>query len=130
MRSRSTYTVGAVILLALLGGCSTQSAQVPSAITVTELDDGRYRLSRSVEIKAKSAESTVLRSGSTWKRVGTIAEGNVYSTKDQLVIVNSFNVHEADIVARDGYIVGYYLKVPQAFLAVEPVPVTLELAEN
>lgn len=116
-----------VCLVAGLGGCSTQSLQVPSPLAVTELDDGRYRLSRSVEIKAKHAESTVLRVGTTWKRVGTIAEGNVFSTKDQLVIVNSFDVHEADIVTRDGYIVGYYLKVPQAFLAVEPVPVQLEL---
>lgn len=130
MTPKNLHAVFAMVVLALLSACSTQSAQVPSAITVTELDDGRYRLSRSVEIKAKNADSTVLRSGSTWKRVGTIAEGNVYSTKDQLVIVNSFNVHEADIVARDGYIIGYYLKVPQAFLAVEPVPVKLELAEN
>ena len=116
-----------VFLVAMLGGCSTQSLQVPSPIMVTELDDGRYRLSRSVEIKAKHAESTVLRGGTTWKRVGEIAQGNVFSTKDQLVIVNSFDVHEADIVTREGYIVGYYLKVPRAYLPVDPVQVQLEL---
>lgn len=130
MNPKLLLPVFAACVLGLSGGCSTQSHQVPSVISVSELDDGRYLLAQSIEIQAKNAKSTVLRRGTIWERVGTIAEGNVFSTKDQLVIVNSFNVHEADIVARDGYIVGYYLKVPQAFLAVDPVPVQLELQAN
>ena len=90
---------------------------------VTGLDEGHYRLMESVTLKAARANTTVLRTGTTWRHVGNIEQGKVFSTKDQVVTVNSFNVYEADIVTHESMIVGYLLKAGQAFVAVEPVAV-------
>ena len=84
-------------------------------------DSSVFVLDEAVSIKASNAKASALKAGTTWKQVGTIEQGVVYRTKDQVVIVNSFDVHEAYIVVRDARVVGYYLPVERAYIAVEPV---------
>lgn len=84
-----------------------------------------YVLQNSVELKAARAARTELRAGTRWTKIGEIEQGDVYETKDQVVIVNSFDVHEASIVVANQSVVGYYLKIENAFVAVEPVPIVL-----
>ncbi|MDJ0711585.1 MAG: hypothetical protein QNJ14_14430 [Woeseiaceae bacterium] len=88
-----------------------------------------YTVTRDVTIDAPRAAPTLLRAGTNWRRIGTIEHGNVFDTSDQVVIVNSFNVEEAAIVTKDEMVVGYYLKISGAFVAVDPTPIILEPRE-
>lgn len=117
------------IVVGLLSACSVQQVGLSSPLSAVEVSEGQYKLLDSVAITASHAAPTVLRAGTIWTRVGTIEQGNVFTTKDQVVIVNSFDVHEADIVTRDGFIVGYYLKVDETFVEAKPVPIKLEPRE-
>lgn len=118
-----------VIAFGSLSACSVKPVPLAAPITAVEVGEGQYQLLQSVTMEASHSAPTVLKAGTLWTRVGTIEHGNVFSTKDQVVIVNSFDVHEADIVAKDGSIVGYYLKVDGTFVETKPVPVQLEIRE-
>ena len=117
------------IAVLMVGGCAAQMVALPTPMTVTEVSDGVYRLDQSVTMKAENAQPLVLREGTTWRQIGVIEQGNVFDTKDQVVIVNAFDVHEAAVVTKDGTVRGFYLKVEKTFVAVEPVPITLKLGE-
>jgi hypothetical protein len=86
-------------------------------------------LKESVTIKAYNATPSVLNAGTTWFEVGYINQGDVYRTKDQVVIVNSFDVHEAYIVVKDSTVVGYYLPIENTFIESEPMSINLSKME-
>ena len=113
-------------LASVLAGCSAHMVELAAPMTVVEIDEGVYRLENSVTVEATHAQPLELRAGTTWRQIGTIEQGNVFDTKDQVVIVNAFDVHEAAIVTKDGYVVGFYLKVAKTFVEAEPVPITLQ----
>ncbi|MBT8101157.1 MAG: hypothetical protein KJO82_15485 [Gammaproteobacteria bacterium] len=114
----------AMLCVLAVAGCSAQLEQraAPMRVQSTNLS---YVLQNSVELKAARAARTELRAGTRWTKIGEIEQGDVYETKDQVVIVNSFDVHEASIVVANQSVVGYYLKIENAFVAVEPVPIVL-----
>jgi len=85
------------------------------------------KLEESITIQASNAKPSTLHAGTKWETVGTINQGIVYRTKDQVVIVNSFDVHEGYIVVKDLQVIGYYLPVEKTF--VESKPVTIKLSK-
>lgn len=122
-------TITCLCLALILSGCSAQMVELSSPMSVAEVDDGVYRLENAVTIKAAHAAPLGLRAGTTWRQIGTIAQGKVFDTKDQVVIVNSFDVHEAAIVTNNEQVVGFYLKVAETFVEATPVPISLTTAE-
>ena len=68
----------------------------------------------------------MLQQGSTWRAVGTIAEGTVYQPIGTVLTAEASNVHEAYIVVADGKWVGFWLPVESAFVAATP-PVAIDL---
>ena len=62
--------------------------------------------------------------------MGSIPQGEVYRTTDQIVTVVGPNVFEAQIVVRDGALVGFYLPVERAYTpASEPRELKTALTE-
>lgn len=116
-------------IISFLSGCSAQMVELTAPMSVVVVSEGVYRLEQSVTIKATHATALELRAGTRWRQIGTIEQGNVFDTKDQVVIVNAFDVHEAAIVTKDTHVVGFYLKVAETFVEAEPVPITLMLEE-
>ena len=118
----------AIALLFLQAACSTTVVELAAPMTIVD-GDVSYTVINDVTIDARRAAPTVIRSGTTWRQIGTIEQGNVFDTKDQVVIVNSFNVEEAAIVTNNQTVVGYYLKVSGAFVEVDPMPIILKPQE-
>lgn len=114
-----------LIVVALLSGCATPTVNLSSPMSVRDTADAIFRLEENVTIKAKHAAPLTLRAGTTWRQIGTIEQGRVFETEDQVVIVNSFDVHEAAIVTNDQHVVGYYLKVSETFVEAQAVPIRL-----
>ncbi len=105
-----------------LVACSATVVNLAEAMDESDLDPTRYRLAEAITIEAPRTADLKLRADTQWSHIGTISHGRVFDTKDQVIIVNSFNVYEAAIVVKDGNIVGYYPKVAKAFVATRPVP--------
>ncbi len=112
-----------------LVACSATVVSLSEPMDVSDLDSSRYRLVEAVEIEAPRTADLTLRADTRWHHIGTISHGRVYDTKDQVIIVNSFNVYEAAIVVNDGMIVGYYPKVAKAFVAARPAPIEFVTVE-
>ena len=118
-----------LLLAVLLSACSAHMVELDAPMTVVEVDEGVYRLEDSITIKATHAQPLTLRAGTTWRKIGVIEQGNVFDTKDQVVMVNAFDVHEAALVTKDGYVQGFYLKVAKTFVEAQPVSITLKTGE-
>ena len=121
--------IACLCLALFLSGCSAQMVELASPMSVVEIDEGLYRLENAVTVKAAHAAPLELRAGTMWRQIGTIAQGSVFDTKDQVVIVNSFDVHEAAVVTNNEKVVGFYLKVAKTFVEAKPVPISLTKAE-
>lgn len=117
------------LLLAVVAGCSAKVIELAAPLAEYSGNSELYRLEESVTLRASNAAPQALRAGTHWRRLGSIDYGDVFDTSDQVVIVNSFNVHEAAIVVSDRTVVGYYLVVAQAFVKVKPVPINLNKVE-
>lgn len=127
-REAQTLIIGC--LACLLCACSTQQTQLSGQLVPSATPALLYTLEDAVTIKASRASATVLKAGTTWTEVGSLEQGKVYRTKDQVVIVNSFNVHEGYIVVSDNQVVGYYLPVEKTFVATKPKGIRLTQKEN
>jgi hypothetical protein len=92
---------------------------------VSNIDNGIFVLEQRLTIRAPHAEPLTLRAGTHWRQIGTIEQGSVFDTDDQVVIVNSFDVHEAAVVVSERQVVGLYLKVPKSFVEIQAVQITL-----
>ena len=68
-------------------------------------------------------DRTVFR-GTTWELVGTIPQGDIYKSRDQVLTVECSNIHEAYLVVSQGSVVGFYLPVEKGFVKLSN-PVTL-----
>ena len=88
-----------------------------------------FKLQENVTVKAANARPSILNAGTHWMQVGFIDQGNVYKAKDQIVIVNSFNVHEGYIVVNDSVVVGYYLPVENTFIESKPTQINIQKLE-
>ena len=61
------------------------------------------------------------------QRAGTIPQGDVFRTGDQIVTVEASNTFEAMVVLRDNTLVGFYLPVEHSFVAAtEPVKLPIQ----
>lgn len=122
--------LGTIALCVLASACAT-----PAMSPANLAPDANFtaapacRLAAPVTIKASAAGNQTLRADTTWMRVGSIAHGDVFHTKDQIVIIDSFNVFEADIVVKDGKVVGYFIPVGSRFVVAQPVAINLAIKD-
>jgi hypothetical protein len=113
-------------IAAALLTCACMVTQVPlqSALVASATPSPLYKIAKAVTVSTAGADSLVLRAGTGWRKTGDIEHGAVYHTTDQVVIVNSFHVFEADIVVKDGKVVGFYNPVGKSFTKSTPAAIT------
>jgi len=122
--ARARRTVLGVIV-ALVTACAPTVVQ--EATQLTPVSGKTFRLTRAVTVPLSTGYSTTLRAGTRWDLVGTVAQGEVYRTKDQIVTVEGAHIHEGFIVVSQGTMVGFYLPVERTFAPVTPaVPLSIE----
>ncbi|MEX2500440.1 MAG: hypothetical protein WD397_16355 [Wenzhouxiangellaceae bacterium] len=118
IRSYFCTLVAAVLATA----CSITQIPVTERITVHD-NPSSVILHTPVVIELDHAKPVRLRAKSSWNRIGEIPQGTVYSTADQVVVVESFNTRQAYIVVNEGRVVGYFLPVENSFVKVAPVEI-------
>src|SRR5262245_2804530 len=103
MISRSAKLPGLLCALVALtmSGCMfdvVSVKQTPAAFVAGTPTPRRMQLLLEVKASLGTGFPTWLKTGTTWKQIGRIAEGDVFATSDQIVTVEASNIHEANIV--------------------------------
>jgi hypothetical protein len=89
--------------------------QLPTKLDTTQLPKSSFILEKEEKIDLGTGYSRVIKDGTKWDYVGTIENGDVYNTKDQVLTVEASNIHEAYIVISSGKLIGFYLPVEKTF---------------
>ena len=106
-----------------LAGCAfniISVQQLPARFEAVTDTQAAWSLTTTVRVKLPEGKSSPLKAESTWRQVGRIAQGDVFHTADQNVWVVASHQHEADIVVKDGQVVGFYLRVEGTFAPASP----------
>jgi hypothetical protein len=122
MNHRIRLYLHIVIATVLATACSITQIPVTERITVHD-NPSSVILHAPVVIELDHAKPVRLRAKTSWDRIGEIPQGTVFSTADQVVVVESFNTRQAYIVVSEGRVVGYFLPVENSFVKVAPVEI-------
>ncbi|WP_242001245.1 hypothetical protein [Achromobacter spanius] len=88
------------------------------------------QLSRMVIASLPNESSVTLRSGSQWRRVGALPQGDVYRAQDGLFTIQTRRQGEAYLVASSGRLLGFYLPGESAYLPLtRPVTLPVEMRQ-
>ena len=112
----------------LTGGCAFDVSHVrqqPAQFAAVAAPAREFTLNREVKAKLGTGFPTVLKAGTRWRQVGRIAQGEVFATSDQIVMVEASNNYEAQLVVVAGCVAGFYLPVERTFVA-STKPIALE----
>lgn len=121
MRSRKTAAANAsltILALLCLGACAIPVKQLKIEQPISLAAGRSFVLSEEAECSIGTGYGRTLRKGTTWQLFGTLREGEVYRSPDQVLTVEGYNVHEAYLIVKDGALVGFYLPVEQTLTPV------------
>ena len=127
MTGRTTIVVG--ILGFLFSACAFDLAHVTYTTTTfqaTQNSTRRIVLSDEVPLTDTPCYSRTLRKTTRWDQVGTISEGDVLRSKDQVLTLECSNIHEAYLVMSGDKLIGFFLPFEKGFVPHSP-PIALPL---
>jgi hypothetical protein len=87
-------------------------------------DGGMLTIAAPVDVGGVTGFHEVLERGSTWRRVGSVPQGDVYKRVGGVFMLTGRNAHEASLVVSNHRLVGFYLPGEGAFA---PAASALEL---
>jgi hypothetical protein len=111
-----------LLLSACLYACAVPVKQVHLEQPITPRTGDSFTLASDQSCSYGTGYSRKLRGGTHWNVIGDIQQGAVYRSKDQLLTVEGFDVHEAYIVVKNNYLEGFYLPVEKTFTPASPNP--------
>ena len=112
----------AISLVVLLNACAfdvVQIKQFPSRIETIHPSKNSFRLEEKVIIDLGTGYDRTLLRGTTWVYVGSIQQGDVFKTRDQILTIEASNIFEAYIVVSADNLVGFYLPVEKTYSPLE-----------
>jgi hypothetical protein len=89
--------------------------QMPAQLEASSPTGRSFELDSAATVHLDTGYVRVLKKGTRWTCIGTIPEGDVYRTKDQVLTIEGSNIHEAYIVVKSQNLVGFYLPVEMTF---------------
>ena len=115
---KNKILVVSCFLSILVNGCAfdiVNVKQIPTQMKPVQLIKDSFVLASEVDVSLDTTYSSKLKSGTVWSYVGTISEGDVFKTKDQVLTIEGSNIFEAYIVVLSTKLVGFYLPVENTF---------------
>lgn len=89
--------------------------QYPARLVSLDASKKPFELVADVAIDIGSGYHRMLKKGTKWHSVGRLPQGDVYTTRDQVLTVEASNIQEAYIVIEARKLVGFYLPVERTF---------------
>ena len=129
MMGRMALVVG--ILGLFLSACAFDLAHVTyTAATFQPMQNSTRTIVLSAEVPLTDTPcySRTLRKTTRWNQVGTIAEGDVLRSKDQVLTLECSNIHEAYLVMSGNKLIGFFLPFEKGFVPHSP-PIELPVEQ-
>lgn len=118
----------AALLVVLVSGCAFNLADVKYAPTQFQpMTQGGRAFSLAMNVKLTDTPcwyGRELRQNTRWEYSGSVAQGEVFRSRDQILTLECSNIYEAYLVVREGRLMGFFLPVQQGFVGL-PEPVVL-----
>jgi len=110
-----------LILVAILSGCahSIEESSPRQIINANVANERRIVFEQHVKIELPTYYTRGIRSGSSWRLIGSIHEGDVYRPIDSVFTIEGKHDHEAYLVISNNTLQGFYLPVQQTFSPME-----------
>ena len=118
-RAHLLFAVLALGSLAV-GGCAVPVQQHPAGEMQPAPSAKQFRVLEETAVTLSTGYRTRIRAGTTWTLAGTIAKGEVYKSREQVLTVEGYHVHEAYLVVSGDELVGFYLPVEHNFAPISP----------
>lgn len=112
-----------------ISSCTVQEVPSNPPITLSQIPAPQYALQTPVTIRTSRSTVTHLKAGTIWELLGSIPQGDVYGTRDQVVTINHSKGREAFIVVYENKVLGFYLPVDKTFVTSQPVDIQLTRKE-
>jgi hypothetical protein len=110
-----------------IAACAQAVKQEPAAALQPAERAKQFRVAQGLDVRLDTGFTTHIKSQTTWSLVGTLAQGEVYKSRDQVLTVEGADVHEAYLVMAGDELVGFYLPVEHAFARISPArPLSVE----
>lgn len=119
-------TVLLISFLLYLNACAfdiVHVKQTPTNIVPQNDPSANFTLEKEAMVSLGTGYSRILKANTNWALVGSLPEGGVFKTKDQILTVEGSNIFEAYIVVESNKLVGFYLPVEGTFSPLKnPLP--------
>ena len=117
-----------LLLSTLLAACAFDVVKldlVPATLAPPQTTATSLTLRASAIVELSTGYARTLKTGTVWHSAGSLPEGDVFKTQDQVLTVEGSNIHEAYIVVKGTRLVGFYLPANGTYSPLEP-PVDLQ----
>jgi len=113
-----------IVLALILNACAfdiSHVKQIPTQLQTPKMAKSSFMLTKEVHLRTQYNYHRALKANTRWEFVGTISQGDVYKTRDQVLTVEASNIYEAYLVLSGNRVVGFYLPVEKTFNPLEEV---------
>lgn len=120
----------AAVAALLVAACASEVKRQPVDLASAATEAGRrYTSTTAVEARPESGYTRTIKADTEFAAVGRIPQGLVLRPTQTVLTVEGAHMHEAYAVHHDGRLVGFYLPVERAYVAL-PVTVPMPLLEK
>jgi len=106
----------------LLTACAFDVYRVdltPVPLEAPAASQSAFELQEQVDLDIGNGYRRTLKRNTIWTPVGSIPNGDVYKSRDQILTIEASNIYEAYIVVSGNEMVGFYLPVEDAYYPLE-----------
>jgi len=122
-------TLSILCVSLLISGCAFDVIRVEQISAKLDSDvscNKSFVLAKNVDLQL-GGYNRILKKGTRWNCMGSIAQGDIYKTKDQVLTIEASNIFEAHIVVNANKLVGFYLPVEHTFSRLDkPIELTVQ----
>jgi hypothetical protein len=126
------HCVTLLFIAGTLMGCAAEIVRTPT--TLSQADPAKPRrieIGALTTVELPSGFRRSLLSGSRWRHVGSVNQGEVFRSEDSVFTIAGANTHEAYLVISDERLVGFYLPGERAYSALTaPLPLRFRSTNN
>jgi hypothetical protein len=131
MKKISWKIAGVALCLSIVTGCAVEQHAVQFSPLAKNEHPSLSRLDQRIDFQLNTGYSRSLKSGSLWRDVGTVAQGEVFKPYQDVFTLEGSNVHEAYLVVANNTLTGFYLPVEGSFSPLSPkIPLTFSKQEQ
>ena len=107
-----------LVFILFLSSCAFDIVRVDQIPTQLSSDPKCLKeivLTKNIIVGIGSGYKRTLKKGTRWFCIGSIKQGDVFKTKDQILTIEASNIYEANIVVVKDNLIGFYLPVEHSF---------------